>query len=267
IGSKSSSPEKESESGLDEGHSGSPGSPSLSLEAFTEVTGLSTSSTGSPHVPPSPSRITPKTPAAKRHKPDAHSPLDGSIIDALSTIQPELLSSYIDEDCSVVYTQLNNEGPTPPKMTLVPKTEIQEYGEGFDGNIGRDINEDEQGSIGYDNVLKIEEDIDGDDPLNTTPDDIYSSTPHQTTEGQNLVSYAAEAITEDGSSNLYNCPDETDYQLLQQLEFTTNSHKYMQWPSRHPAVCPVCGKFFKFKYNMRIHLKRMHGCSNAFPDN
>lgn len=47
-----------------------------------------------------------------------------------------------------------------------------------------------------------------------------------------------------------------DYQLLQKLQFISASHQYMHWPSRRPAVCPGCGKFFKFKYNMKIHLKK-----------
>ena len=47
-----------------------------------------------------------------------------------------------------------------------------------------------------------------------------------------------------------------DYQLLQKLHFISASHQYMHWPSRRPAVCPGCGKFFKFKYNMKIHLKK-----------
>ncbi|KAK7070941.1 hypothetical protein SK128_022329 [Halocaridina rubra] len=42
----------------------------------------------------------------------------------------------------------------------------------------------------------------------------------------------------------------------EELVVASASHQYMHWPSRRPAVCPGCGKFFKFKYNMKIHLKK-----------
>lgn len=47
-----------------------------------------------------------------------------------------------------------------------------------------------------------------------------------------------------------------DYQLVNKLPLYNAPHQYMHWPSRRPAVCPGCGKFFKFKYNMKIHLKK-----------
>lgn len=47
-----------------------------------------------------------------------------------------------------------------------------------------------------------------------------------------------------------------DYQLLQKLHFISAHHQYMHWPSRRPAICPHCHKFFKFKYNMKIHMKK-----------
>lgn len=47
-----------------------------------------------------------------------------------------------------------------------------------------------------------------------------------------------------------------DYQLLQKLKFISAHHQYLHWPSRRPAICPHCHKFFKFKYNMKIHMKK-----------
>merc|ERR1712106_832200 len=145
----------------------------------------------------------------------------------------------------------------------------------------------EGGISDHEDELKEEDEMDNEvHHLNTTPHDLSGLPPHLTAAVQNFVPYAAAAAAAAaGSSQLDNYPGPSgvmppasqpgwrggphsdspdtsaqDYQLLQKLQFISASHQYMHWPSRRPAVCPGCGKFFKFKYNMKIHLKK---CMNA----
>ncbi|CAL4093043.1 unnamed protein product [Meganyctiphanes norvegica] len=267
FGSQSASPETKSESGLDEGLSISPGSPALDLVEFKGMTGLPTSSPDSPLVPlkspsnklqPSPHLLCSSPPAKRRRYKSVSSPLDDRIVNPISTKQREPSNSSLDEDCSVIKLITGNNGghSLPSKSNLVIKMELQEDGEGVDDIMKRDGNDGVMGRSDHEAFLKEEEVIDDEDPLNTTLEDLSSLPPHLTANMQKLVSYAAEATSaEDNFSQLDNCTEPPDDQLLHQLEFTTRSHHYMHWPSHHPAVCPGCGKFFKFKYNMKIHLR------------
>ncbi|CAL4152698.1 unnamed protein product [Meganyctiphanes norvegica] len=200
------------------------------------------------------------SPPAKHHRcKSVSSSLVDHIIDPISTLHREPLNSSLDEDCSVIniITGTNGGHSLPSNNNIVIKMELQEDGEGVDDISEGDGNEGVEGRSDHEACLMKEDVIDIEDPLNITSEDLSSLVTHLTAEVQNLVPYATEATAaEDGFSQLDNCPEPPDDQLLHQLEFTTRSHHYMHWPSHHPAVCPGCGKFFKFKYNMKIHLRK-----------
>ncbi|XP_069991430.1 broad-complex core protein isoforms 1/2/3/4/5 isoform X6 [Penaeus vannamei] len=173
-------------------------------------------------------------------------------------------------------------GGGSPSPRLVPKTELslsEEDGPGRGSSGGGGGGGGGEGSSDHEAEEPHEEDSADHDMSNTSAQDLHSLPQHLSAAVQNFVPYAAAAAAA-GSSQLDTFPGPSgvlppasqagwrgghtessdtsaqDYQLLQKLQFISASHQYMHWPSRRPAVCPGCGKFFKFKYNMKIHLKK-----------
>jgi len=290
FGSQSVTPDKEPEEGLDRGRSGGPGSPALSLVGFPGVTGLPPGNPLAPLEPPShkqqPPQLLHSSPPAKRRKP-IHSPLAGPILLPLSTPQKEMLNSHQtppnsnsstqnDEESStprvINLTMGNNGDPSPPpKISVVPKTELQEEVEGAQereisrgGSLGGSGSGAGEGSSDREDDLKEEEDMDNECHLNTThPHDLSGLPPHLTAAVQNFVPYAAAAAAAAGSSQLDNYPGPSGVMPpASQPGWRGGPHSEptdtsAQGYTNKPA-CYICGKVISNVQNLYKHIRTIH---------
>ncbi|CAL4063271.1 unnamed protein product, partial [Meganyctiphanes norvegica] len=286
FGSQCISPEKEPEEGLDRGRSGGPGSPALSLVGFPGVTGLPP---GNPLVPleppshkPQPPHLLHSSPPAKRRK-SIRSSSGGPILLPLSTPQRESLNSHHpppvstlssqDDECSprVINLTMGNNGPSPPpKISVVPKTELQEDGEGESGRGGNGNGGGSGGSGGgegssdHEDDLKEEEDMENDSHLNTTPHDLSGLPPHLTAAVQNFVPYAAAAAAAAGSSQLDNYPGPSGVMPPASQpgwrggphSDSTDTSAQVESCKRNP--CPLCNCTLDSVWALKDHLARRH---------
>ncbi|XP_050687828.1 broad-complex core protein isoforms 1/2/3/4/5-like isoform X4 [Eriocheir sinensis] len=296
FGSLASSPKKEPEEGIDRGErrGGGPGSPALSL-AFSGVGGSALAPVNPlvPLEPPSHKshHLLPSPPAKRRKLLQPPLGVPSPIQRENSTPQMPPVTSTASQDddrtnrvINLTMAASNSGSANSPSPRLVPKTELNISeedgpgrgsssgggggGGGSSGGGGGDGSSDHEAEESYEDD-SIDHDVKGPD---------LHGLPHLSAAVQNFVPYAAAVAA--GSSQLETFPGPSgvlppasqagwrgshtepsdtsaqDYQLLQKLHFISASHQYMHWPSRRPAVCPGCGKFFKFKYNMKIHLKK-----------